>query len=401
MRELLLALSILILPGAATAQWDCRIGKTADPIYPDTEPETWGPASSSFYGQSTGIWSDVDGDALGLTGSVTTCIDWGGFTAGLTIAKDIDTYFELTSEHGCVRSTCAANQCMVNSVCRDSYEYHDGQAGIGPNSSGVTTIQRAQIFDEGDGVSINDNSTTVRLERSWLKFIHDDGVEDDFCGARTVVVDDNLLDFVLLAFAWDLRSGEPSPCDTSDKLWIVNDNLVLLHQFAHSYKEETPPGIFKDDGDGENPFLRYSMNVVLIPKSIHASGRAQLFFPHVDWIDSDVCENNVYLWEGTEADYDLMLAENGNEENRDAIEDEYPGCITEIKKWEVCPSGCTNAVFRATDHAVLDNNSWDDLKAAWITAHFPSGGGCGIGFELALVVPVIQWVWRRRRGWLT
>lgn len=375
MRSIIAALVALLLAGAADAV-SCTDGKAIDNFYPE-DGITYTPVPGK-YALASGIWyaTLADPESLTVLGSTEACIKGGGYDATLTIAKDADTYYELSAQHGCNRSSCASNQCLVNGVCRDSYEYHRSQAGIAPENTAGLKLERVQIKNHGDGVSLELPSGDVLIRESWLDFIHDDGIEDDFCGFRTITVQDNLIERTNMLFAWDLRSGQ-SPCEDREP-WYIDRNIGELYRFKHNYENKPGHGgVFKDADEPEwNPTIAsFTDNIIKMGPVI---GSGQVIFPDTDWLTGP-CEGNVYLWIGTQATVPVVPSA-------------LSSCITVVGKLD----SETTTEFLARPLDELGGYSWNEVREGWLSTYFTATPpGCGIGPELALLLPLLG-AWRRR-----
>lgn len=390
---LLLTLLGLFAPNAATAV-SCADGKTADNITPQSDPDTWAPffdddPATHTYAAANGIWSDYPGNVLEITGNVEACLVGGGYDGTLTTLLDADTYYERHPDHGCVTTGCGANQCLVGGTCRASYFYHNSNAGLAPNNSWETNLEKVQISNQGDGISLESGSSDVTITGSWLKFIHDDAIETDWCHEQSITVTDTLIDNAFLLFAWDVRSNE-LPCSNRGLTFYIDEVIGSTYKFTHSHGENTEPGVFKDDGGGLNADLgSFTNNLFLFGPTnpAHEAGD-QKMFPDPDWLTGP-CENVVYLWRGTSAQYDDMLAEANNGADLDALDE----CITvEFKQTTE-----TQDEFLNRDFASLDNQSYNDIRGMWINGHFGSAPGCGVGPELVFLLPLLGWIRRRAR----
>lgn len=392
MRRLIVLPILLLLAAGSADAVSCTTGLTQEQVDAPTSP--WSAPDASTYAKGNGIWGDTAGTALSLTGSAhPVCWDWGAFSATLTPTKDADTYYGCTAEHGYPGS----GPC---------YSYHDPSTpkGIAPNviadwpSTTSWTVERARILDEGDGIAIQPNAGHGVVRDTLLEFIHDDALEDDFCRPRDLLVENVFINRAFMAFAFDVRSSEDPPCFNRGD-WRIRDSLVRMHKFAHSYKNRPGHGgVFKDanGGDfGNKRVVEFVDNVVLLGP---VAGAGQVQFPPTHFGPMQ-CSGNVYLWSGTQADFDAMMATGdgyeavSNQARVDFWHEDFPGCFTFVVK----NSNETVAEFLARDLPELGGQSWDDLTAAWNASVFNSEPppGCGIGPELALILPLI-WMVRRR-----
>jgi|GEM_PF-5945487 len=360
----------------------CTTGKTAVQVYSGTA--TWSPANATQYGKGNGIWTGgASGDSLKLQGSIEACWFWGGFSGIFTPSVDADTYYACTATHG----YSGSGPC---------YAFHPAgsPSAIAPQNSAGSVIEKVQIVDQADGVSILEASGPVTVRSSRIVFTHDDAVEDDWC-THDVTVDDLLLDKVFMAFAWDKRGAvDPDDC-VVDREWSITNSLVRLHRFAHAYEEKPGHGgVFKDDGDGHNPEIAdFSNNVILLGP---VAGQGQVQFPLTTRLGT--CSGNVYLWNGTQAAYDDMLDTGESEdfetngERLAELQASWPGCITVVLRG---PSE-TEAQFLNRTMTELGGKSWNQLVAAFYSRNFPSSS-CGIGFELVALAPLLRALAARRR----
>ena len=391
-------LAVFIILATVLFAWDANAvvcgGKTAQNI--NTSTTVWSPPDASTYANATGIWLNTSGNALTLddvNGAYGACLYWGGYEADLDPAKDADTYYQCPGVTG-----WEDHDYPGTGPC---YPYHQGGSPTGISLANATsnTVEYAQVFDEGDGIAIEKVAENVLITASWLKFVHDDAIEDDWCASRDIVIDDIFIDKAFMAFAFDLR-GQEEPCTTRNTTASITNSIVRLHRFTNAYKGSERPGhggLFKDDQGGENPFVTdFSNNVILFGP---VAGDGQVQFPLTDVLGT--CENNVYLWQGTQAAYDAMLLTGGaedNDSNGERLDDLHTlwgaDCATIVIKG----ASETEAQFRARSLTELGSTSYNQLTTDWTNAHgfTGGGGGCGIGFELALVLPVLAAVWRRR-----
>jgi hypothetical protein len=113
------------------------------------------------------------------------------------------------------------------------------------------------------------------------------------------------------------------------------------------------------------------------------------------------CSGNVYLWSGTQADFDAMMATGSgydaasNQERVNYWHISFPGCFTFVMR-DVANE--TVDEFLARDLPELGGQSWNDITSAWQASVFggsPPPSGCGIGPELALLLPVLLRLRRR------
>jgi hypothetical protein len=230
------------------------------------------------------------------------------------------------------------------------------------------------------------------VRSSRIDFIHDDGIEDDWC-THDVTVEDVLMDKVFMAFAWNKRSSvDPEEC--VEREWSITDSLVRMHRFAHAYKERPGHGgVFKDDNDGDNPEIAdFSDNVILLGP---VAGSGQIQFPLTTRLGT--CSGNVYLWNGSQADYEDML-DTGEAEDHETngerlaeLQTGWPGCITVI----VRGASETSPQFLNRSMTELGGKSWNQLVSAFYARNFPPS--CGMGFELIALAPLLFALGARRR----
>lgn len=403
MHALLLAALFFALGAGPAYAVSCTTGKTSQAITSGDRTITFpgDVAAGKYANLGSGSWVDLLPDAIDLEGTDEACVTSPQATLVIDgpfgAAQDADTYYECTAEHGYTSGSC------INNVTPTSESGYHTSAAFAPDSDGLQTIERIHVRDYGDGVSFpNATSGDLIVRRSWLENLHDDAIEDDWCADRDVTVDDSFLDGVFMAFAFDLR-GDALPCVTPRGNWTITNNKIRLHRFTHSYKEKPGHGgLFKDDGTGENPTVGpMSGNVILMGPD---AGDGQVLFPLTDTL-GPVCDSNVYLWDGTNTAWTAAMATGGaedNDSNGERLADLQllwgADCATVVLREDVC-GACASAEFLATVLPELGGWSWNQVVSGWVSLNFPppsGGGGCGIGPELALLVPLLARLRRRR-----
>jgi hypothetical protein len=397
MFPIIAALVALLIAGGAQAQQSCSVGMTqalvgAEPVikfggtgaYVATG--SFGNAGGNTWGAASG-WPDGSPDdhfdALTVTGPDAVCWLNGNFFGPMYVQQDAVTYYECHSDHGAPTGT-SGSSCLP---------YHRTAAINPANTGGVYNFERLNVRGYGDGISLGDPlpyGTTINVAGSYFDYIHDDTFEDDHCSVNWIVRDAYVNSaFMLFASA----AGGGNTCEDTGRSITLSDSWIRLYRFTHAYRErDGHGGLWKSD-EGTNPSKTITNNRFLLGPD--AGG--QEIFPPVSEVDA--CNGNVVLWDGTEAKWNSMLAA-GNGANLTAIQGgsspPFPGCFTIVKREDRCGS-CTSAEFLALSLPELGNVSWNQGATNWYGAHFGGGGGgCGIGPELALLLPLLGVVRRRR-----
>jgi hypothetical protein len=338
-RELVVCLTLLMMGGAAAAE-RCPDGAGSEDRATPERRAYEGHAKRGAIDARGVVWRDVPGHALRLGGTRPLCFS-GGQVAG---PYPEDAVYECTAEH------CPGARCP-----EPCWAYHL-TAGISVRASAATVIEDVRVSDYGDGISQERvaGRSDLTIRRVYLHDLHDDAIENDW-GANVRVLD-SLLERVFIPFASRQRSS--SDIDARDRVFEVRNNLVLLHEFTHSYKQkEGHGGFWKWGHEGKDPRFIVTDNVFVAHRKTNA-----LLFPLVDQVIE--CRNNALLWAGTTEQWEKELGDHDDSDGLDARGrmQALSHCYTVIVK----PPGQRQADFLA--------QHWDPLVQEWKATHEAAGG---------------------------
>lgn len=235
---------------------------------------------------------------------------WTGTTAyPVYFAAGADTCWD----GGTIKGTFAV------STSWNSYHGTTGLSYGGPRF----TLDHPRIFNYGDGINVDDNSTDFLIKDAYLSYIHDDCVQNDDLYAGTVT--NSYLDGCYVAFS--ARRSDGTNYDGHLNTWTISNSLVRL---------QAMPKVYKGAAAGHGGFFKWDDTALLSPKLNISNSvfRADQDTNHQDLnlpTGYDVtCSNNTMVWLGAGP---------------------FPGSL---------PSCFT---------VTTDRGVWDAAVAGWETAH--------------------------------
>jgi hypothetical protein len=320
-------------------------------------------------------------DGITIIGTKEVCDRNGVLRGPMGAAQDANTYYECASEHG-APTTTSGPSCLP---------YHRTAAINPENGSGDITIERRRIVGWGDGISLDipvPAGTTIRVIESQFDYIHDDALEDDHGCLVDWFVSNSFFVRTFMLFATDPAGG--ASCSRVSHNYFYN-SYARLYRFTNAYKQRAGHGGFHKPGESQGSVDWTLVNGRLWYGPISGD---QVLFP--EWEDVLECAGMVVVWSGTDVEWENALDFKNNRTNFTEINDIHNDCFTIVKREDRCPS-CTPQSFLDYDLPELGNQSWNDALNAWRQAYFPPPPGCGMGAELAIVVPLLWWLQRRRR----
>jgi hypothetical protein len=279
-------------------------------------------------------WVNVPGHAIILDG--TTC--WvGGRVDG---PYNDSSVYECDDEH-CPNDECP-NPCL---------EYHT-TAGVRVDTNVPAIVERVVVSNYGDGIEASESADRAGLviKGAHLIDIKDDAVENDWGSNITVM--DSLLERVNTAFASRFRSGED--IDARANTFLIDQSLVLLHEFPNGYKQKPGHGkVFKWEKDGKGPGFSIHDSVFVV-----TAYSSPLILPLVDQVRS--CRGNVLYWADTEDAFNEWM------DNEDRGSDGF----TPSERFAQL-SHCFDLVMRGPNQTQEDflNTYWKPLADQWKETH--------------------------------
>jgi hypothetical protein len=273
-------------------------------------------------------WSGQQRSGVELDGSKGGCFQGGGITGTWDIASTWDT-FHLTA----ALSVMGTGQPMrVHAVHPRNY---------------------------GDGVSIEPSvpcpngslNPWLYVHANHFEDIHDDAIESD--GLCSVSITNNLIERAFVAFAFRNRSSEPDRSGSANKV-IVENNLVRLHSFPNNWEGIPDHGAFwKWAHRSRGPRIVVRNNRFLAFDAVRG------LFPYVTRVLS--CENNVFLFAGSEAEWAQALTLDCDDEGDDGL------CTGERV---LALSSCFTVITKPDTQSEADflAEYWDPYAAYWKAA---------------------------------